>query len=106
MSQSDIERLVLLLAKNPESGEELRGTGGCRKLRFALSGSARGKSGGIRVITFYSGKTLPVFLITVFAKNQKVSLSASECNALHDLTHLIVKAYRQKSNKGKVQSHD
>ena len=93
MSPRDVERLVHLLATNPDAGEEIRGTGGCRKLRFALERSARGKSGGVRVITFFTGLAMPVFLITVFAKNQKVTLSQAECNGLRDLTDQIVRSY-------------
>lgn len=46
-------RIVILLAANPMAGDEIPGTGGARKLRFA--GRGKGKSGGYRVITFYSG---------------------------------------------------
>lgn len=97
MTVRDIERLVLFLAANPDAGDEIKGTGGCRKLRFALDASARGKSGGVRVITFFTGRAMPVFLITVFAKNQKVTLSAAECNGLKDLTEQIVRAYKVRS---------
>jgi hypothetical protein len=47
------------------------GTGGARKVRFA--GRGKGKSGGYRVITFYSGPEVPVFLITLFAKGRRPS---------------------------------
>jgi hypothetical protein len=37
--------LVDYLAENPEAGDEIEGTGGVRKLRYAAKG--RGKSGGV-----------------------------------------------------------
>ena len=40
--------------------------GGARKLRVA--GRGKGKSGGCRVITFYSGTDVPVFLLAVQAE--------------------------------------
>lgn len=51
-----------------EDGEEIVGTGGCRKVRFSI----RGKSEGVRTITFFSAADLPVILLTVFGKSQKV----------------------------------
>jgi hypothetical protein len=57
--------IVTTLAANPTAGVEIPGTGGARKLRFA--GRGKGKSGGYRVITFYSGVGVPVFLLNVFA---------------------------------------
>jgi hypothetical protein len=51
------------LASDPAMGDEIAGTGGCRKVRIA--GRGKGKSGGYRVVTFYSGEALPLFLLTV-----------------------------------------
>lgn len=73
MTEEEIASLVNFLAENPTAGEEMRGTGGCRKVRVA--GRGKGKSGGYRTITFYSGENMPVFLITVFSKGEKANLS-------------------------------
>lgn len=96
MSDEDVEDLVDLLAANPEAGDEITGTGGCRKLRFAIRGNNKGKSGGVRTITFYSGEHLPVFLITVFGKSQKVNLTKAERNALKGMTKAIVDEYARR----------
>jgi len=61
--------IVETLAQNPTAGDVMVGTGGCRKVRFA--GRGKGKSGGFRVITFYSGDDLPLFLLTVFSKGER-----------------------------------
>ena len=47
-------------------------TGGFRKLRVARKGM--GKSGGARVIYIWRNEQFPVFLITVFPKNEKENL--------------------------------
>ena len=73
MSEIDIESLISFLAKNPYAGDEISGSGGCRKVRFKIAGNNKGKSGGVRTITLFSGTELPVFLITVFSKSQKVA---------------------------------
>ena len=60
------------------------GCGGARKLRVAKPG--KGKSGGYRVITYFGGEEVPVFLLTVFGKNEKANLTQAERNALAGLT--------------------
>jgi hypothetical protein len=84
MSEAECERTVLFLAENPEIGDLIRKTGGCRKVRIAKDG--KGKSSGYRVITWFGGRDIPVFLLSVFAKGQKANLSDKECNALAKLT--------------------
>jgi hypothetical protein len=63
------------------------GCGGARKLRVRKPGT--GKSGGYRVITYYAGNDVPVFLLTVFGKGEKDNLTKAECNALAGLTKLL-----------------
>lgn len=93
---SDEERteIVDFIAANPMAGVEVSGTGGARKVRFA--GKGRGKSGGHRIITFYSGTDTPVFLITMFTKNEKTDLSQKERNALKQVLPEIGKAYKRR----------
>src|SRR5687768_11951622 len=96
---SDAERaeIVDFIAANPTMGDEISGTGGARKVRFA--GKGRGKSGGHRVITFYSGENIPVFLITMFTKNEKTDLTQKERNALKKVLPEVAKAYGARSKK-------
>jgi hypothetical protein len=97
MSDDEINEVVEYLAANPAAGDEIQGTGGCRKVRFA--GRGKGKSGGYRTITFYSGERMPVFLVTVFGKGEKADLTAAERNALKMLTKELVAEYAKKVRK-------
>ena len=99
MSDEEIDGLVDFIAWNPTAWIEIAGTGGCRKFRVA--GKGKGKSGGYRTITFYTGNELPVFLITVFAKGETTNLSKAERNGLLGLTKLLVTEYRRKVVKVK-----
>jgi hypothetical protein len=94
MSDDEVARLVDVLAENPTAGELIVSTGGCRKVRVA--GRGKGKSGGYRTVTFYAGENLPVFLLTVFSKGERTSLSKSECNGLRAITKAIAVEYRGK----------
>lgn len=49
---------------------------GVRKIRVARPGM--GKRGGVRVIYYYIGRRGRVYLIDVYAKNEKAALSAKE----------------------------
>jgi|SRR5882672_10640935 hypothetical protein len=94
LSEEEITDIIDFLAENPEAGEELAGTGGCRKIRVA--GRGKGKRGGYRTITFYTGDTMPVFLVTVFGKGEKSTLTPRESAKLKVLTKQIVQEYRTK----------
>lgn len=97
MSEDEISELVCFLAANPTAGEEMSGTGGCRKVRWA--GRGKGKSGGYRTITFFSGYQMPVFLVTCFGKGEKSDLTQGEKNQLKELSKLIAKEYATKVTK-------
>jgi hypothetical protein len=89
------EDMVSIIASNPMSGDEIPGSGGYRKVRFA--GKGKGKSGGYRIITFYSGKNVPIFLITVFGKGMKANLSKAEVNALSAMSKKLIGTYAKRS---------
>ncbi|MBA1145034.1 type II toxin-antitoxin system RelE/ParE family toxin [Mesorhizobium neociceri] len=76
MDDDDVARLKNFLAANPDAGALIQGTGGARKLRFAKPG--RGKSGSYRVITYYTADDIPVFLMDVYTKGEKINLTAKE----------------------------
>jgi len=94
MTENEIVKLIGFLAQHPDAGDEIRGTGGCRKLRVA--GRGKGKSGGYRVITFYSGPAIPVVLIRAYSKADKADLSGEERSDLKKLTKVLVDSFAVK----------
>jgi hypothetical protein len=60
-------------------------------VRFAVRG--KGKSGGVRVVYYFYNQTMPVFLLTVFAKSEKDNLTQRERNELARLVRLLVESY-------------
>ncbi len=91
---TDEERAAFIehIASDPTSGDRMPGTGGARKVRWGVGG--RGKRGSVRVVTFYSGPPVPVFLLTIFGKNEKSNITKGEVNALRKLLNQIVAEYR------------
>jgi hypothetical protein len=90
-SEKEREEIVALVSAGPECGDLISGTGGFRKVRVARKGM--GKSGGARIIYIWRNKRFPVFLITVFPKNQKENLSMAERNALKKRANRIFETY-------------
>jgi hypothetical protein len=66
------------IAADPKGGDLIKGTGGVRKVRIARPNT--GKSGGWRVLTAYVAEAAPVYLLTVYGKNQKSNISKAEAN--------------------------
>ena len=91
LSQNEQDEVVNIVAANPTAGTALGG--GIRKMRFARSG--RGKSGGVRVVFLFSGEDIPVFLLTLFAKNEKTTLTPKERATLIAAAKRIVADYRR-----------
>ena len=89
---AELSTIVDHLARHPDAGDLIPGTGGARKVRFR--GRGRGKSGGLRVVTAYADADTPVFLLTVFAKGDRIDLNARERRALKDVIARIVQAYK------------
>lgn len=89
----EYERMSLVdhLARNPLSGDLIPGTGGVRKLRWALEG--RGKRGGARVIYYFHNEGVPLFAISAYAKNQRADLSGADRNDFKRLTKMLVETY-------------
>ena len=65
---------VAYLAANPEAGELIVGSGGCRKVRWSLPGV--GKSGGVRVIYTARLKNGTLVLLTIYGKSARETIPA------------------------------
>ena len=94
LTEKERNELVSYLAANPEAGEIMPETGGARKLRWRAQG--RGKRGGTRAIYYYHNESLPLFLLNVFAKNEKANLTKAERNEMKRLLPRLVAGYRKR----------
>jgi mRNA-degrading endonuclease RelE of RelBE toxin-antitoxin system len=72
---SDDEYLGLqsFLLQFPEAGKIIPGSGGIRKVRWAMTG--KGKRGGVRVIYYYKRQDDEIWLLTIYSKNEVASIS-------------------------------
>jgi mRNA-degrading endonuclease RelE of RelBE toxin-antitoxin system len=74
LSEDEYLGLQGFLLQNPESGKVVRGSGGVRKVRWAIAG--KGKSGGVRVIYYFRKQNDEIWLLTIYSKNEVESIPA------------------------------
>ena len=89
LTEDEKADLITYLSAFPNAGVLIQGTGGIRKLRWARSGG--GKSGGVRVIYYFHNSEMPLYLLTLFGKNEKTNLSKAERNVLSRAVGELVK---------------
>jgi len=94
LSAEERSDVIAYLAANPKAGDLIQGTGGVRKLRWARGG--RGKSGGVRVIYYFHSSAMPLYLLTVFGKNERANLSPAERNGLAGVVGMLKNLLQRK----------
>ena len=87
--------VIVFLATNPLSGDEIPGTGGVRKVRVAAKG--KGKSGGARIIYYYYDEGAPIYALLAYGKGRKTDLTPDEAKAVAHLARQIKAAQRGKN---------
>jgi hypothetical protein len=92
LRENERDELVNFIAINPLRGDILIGTGGIRKIRFAVGN--KGKSGSVRVIYYYYNGDHPIYLLEIFGKNEKANLSKAERNMLAKLAVEVKTQFR------------
>lgn len=86
--------IIMAIAQDPLQGDEVRGSGGVRKVRVA--GRGKGKSGGYRVMTAYFGNAVPVYLLALLNKGERVNFSDRELAGFKAITTAIAKSWKEK----------
>ena len=88
LNEAERKSVIDYLAAHPRAGDIMEGTGGIRKIRWARGG--KGKSSGVRVIYYYHDQRIPLYLLTIFGKNEKSNITKSERNELAKLVGILV----------------
>jgi len=81
---SEDERLEFFewLANNPDAGDVIPGSGGCRKVRWSRAGS--GKRGGVRVIYFTRLAAGEIWLLLAYSKSVRDNIPGHLLKAIRE----------------------
>lgn len=82
LSEDDYAAFQQSLAQNPEAGDLVTGSGGCRKIRWGRSGI--GKRGGVRIIYYAWTRAGQILLLTIYGKNTTATIAAHVLRTLKD----------------------
>ncbi|MBI3940163.1 MAG: toxin [Acidobacteria bacterium] len=96
LGDEDFRALQQFLARDPESGDIIPGTGGFRKLRWADPRRRKGKRGGLRMIYYYLVADSQIWFMTLYAKDEVADLNPDE---KHALKAAIEKEARQRARR-------
>ena len=97
LRDDDLRRLQNTIIREPNIGKLIRGTGGFRKMRFAEGRG--GKSGGLRVIYMDLSAYSFVYLLLVYPKTEKDTITDAEKRALRIISKETVEAFRKREVK-------
>ncbi len=87
LPEAEIVRLEESIAERPEAHPVIAGTGGVRKARWARPGM--GKRGGVRAVYYYRTSAGIVYMLDLYAKNEKADLTAADKRDLREIVFLL-----------------
>jgi mRNA-degrading endonuclease RelE of RelBE toxin-antitoxin system len=78
--KSEIIKLVASLKAEPEQGVRLANN--CFKIRLSIASKGKGKSGGARVITYVLVNEKSIYLLSIYDKSERESISDKQLRDL------------------------
>ena len=89
LTDEQYRHLQQLLLARPDAGKLIPGSGGLRKLRWALEG--HGKRAGLRTIYYWARSSHAILMLFVYRKQEQEDLSPSQ---LKILKRIVDEEYR------------
>jgi hypothetical protein len=83
LSDEEYRKLQVLLANRPKAGDLIPGSGGLRKIRWAIEGT--GKRSGVRVIYYWAVARDQVVMLFMFPKNERADLTPVRIKVLRKI---------------------
>src|SRR5262249_54240023 len=100
LTESERKRLRQEAAQFRELCSIISGTGGLRKKRWTLNNN-KGKSGGARVIYFYDGDDIPMYLVGFYAKSDQANLTKAQKKAALKIVESVKREFRSRKKPEK-----
>ena len=83
LTDEEYRNLQTALLIRPDAGTIIRGSGGLRKIRWAVRG--RGKRGGVRVIYYWAVRQEQLLMLLAYPKNEQDDLSSEQLKILRKI---------------------
>ena len=80
LSGEEYRKLQTALLLHPDRGAIIPGSGGLRKVRWAMQG--RGKRGGVRTIYYWAVSNDQILMLLMYAKNEQDNLTPEQLKVL------------------------
>ncbi|MDD4969604.1 MAG: type II toxin-antitoxin system RelE/ParE family toxin [Paludibacter sp.] len=80
---SDLANVIEVLSENPLMGTQI--SKDCYKIRIAITSKGRGKSGGVRLITYVRIVSTTVYLLDIYDKSEQSNITDKELKMLIDI---------------------
>ena len=76
INDDELRELQTYLMMNPDKGDTISHTGGCKKIRWSHKGA--GKRGGVRIIYYLRLASGRIYLLLAYPKSDKSDLTEHE----------------------------
>ena len=83
LEDEELAELQSELARNPELGKIISGSGRIRKLRWAAMG--KGKRGGARIIYYWAPQPVVILMLYVYVKSEVGDLTQEQVKLLRSV---------------------
>jgi hypothetical protein len=87
LTESEIAALDQRITERPDAHPVVAGTGGIRKARWGRSGI--GKRGGVRAMYYFRVRADLVYMLDIYAKNEKSDLTPADKRELRAIVSLL-----------------
>lgn len=91
LTKHEREALTDYLAIHPLAGDVIEETGGVRMIRWPAQ--SQGRNGNVRIIYFFRDLNMPVYLLAIYEKGERMSLLKSEKREIRNLVEELVETY-------------
>jgi hypothetical protein len=83
LSDDEYWKLQAALVSQPNRGRMIKGSGGLRKMRWALPG--KGKRGGVRVIYYWAVSQEQLLMLFMYQESERDDLSPAQLKILREI---------------------
>lgn len=93
-SCEEMDSFISHLAYHPDGGLVIPGTGGIRKIRWPAK--SQGKRSGARVIYYFRDLNMPLYLLAVYTKGEKIDVTSKEKKEMQRMVESLVCEHSRK----------